>query len=108
MQENAQPRVADDGGGMSHTPGPWTVSIGCDMTNDSYVIHEDDGNGVGPEMAANARVIAAAPDLLLALENLLVSHDLNCQGEDCQLMGIDLARAAVSKARGTTMTTYQQ
>jgi hypothetical protein len=49
---------------------------------------------------ANALLIAAAPDLLEVLEIIVKTHDATCQGEGCQLGGIDLARAAIAKARG--------
>lgn len=95
---------------MSHTPGPWSI-------------HETKGNGgnipdrleiVGPEEGrrrsliasiygfkmlegqANARLIAAAPELYEALENLidfLFHGKKNCQA-------ILRAKAALAKARG--------
>ena len=91
-----------------HTPGPWVVAgpnlidqadagiwgsgefdfVICDMQRDGY---ED------AEQGANARLIAAAPDLLEALE-----YCLDCLGDefalpaDCQ----NNARAAIAKARG--------
>jgi len=53
---------------MTHTLGPWTV-------DDNYIMCRYDGNGNyicrmlgrGEETDANARLIAAAPDLLAAL-----------------------------------------
>ena len=42
----------------------------------------------------------AAPELLAALELILKTHDLTCKGEECQISGIDLGRAAIAKARG--------
>jgi hypothetical protein len=60
-----------------HTPGPWTVE-GRNRTNDGWRLFADSGYGVGvawdcngnPENEANARLIAAAPDLLAALKAL--------------------------------------
>jgi hypothetical protein len=49
---------------------------------------------------ADLQVKAAAPEMLQALKMLLESHDRTCNGEGCQLSGIDLARAAVAKAEG--------
>ena len=76
-----------------HTPGPWTA-------------REPNGPGmgwrVGPawlgeapwseETSANARLIAAAPDMLAALELLLPYL------EDCRMDSE--ARAAIAKAKG--------
>ena len=81
------------------TPGPWTHEGQGDITG-----IEDNGFGRGPvdvcsvylrtvegRHEANARLIAAAPDLLEALECLIKSdHD------DV----IEMARAAIARARG--------
>jgi hypothetical protein len=85
---------------MSHTPGPWVVAdsinaatVHCKVTE---VIVADCRNlaldrGVP---AANARLIAAAPDLLEALEEVLGWETL------CPLEVYEQARAAIRKARG--------
>lgn len=89
-----------------HTPGPWTadparvIRAECSALPLPYVIamalgDEDVGPGAGD---ANARLIAAAPDLLKALRNLL---DWNCAIDpdtDCDEMAA--ARAAIAKATG--------
>jgi hypothetical protein len=61
---------------MKHTPGPWEV--GGAFSNKTYVVAGegciarcDDGEE-GYDHLANARLIAAAPDLLEALKALLV------------------------------------
>jgi hypothetical protein len=80
-----------------HTPGPWeffdTLCIGV-MSAQSDVAHCSgyDGNRSRDEELANARLIAAAPDLLAALEALLSYDDM----VECA----DMARAAIAKARG--------
>ena len=43
----------------------------------------------------------AAHELALALELILKTHDLTCKGEDCQISGIDLGRAALAKYKET-------
>ena len=83
---------------MSHEPGPWILG-GCSWrmitTPDGYV-------GVGfiadVDTLANARLICAAPDLLEALEDLLirVADDEEYGPEHA----ITKARAAIAKARG--------
>lgn len=101
--EHAEPKTAQP----KHTPGPWTVRddghqwaiiggppsyvTGIDKQN-----HDSDGN---------ARLIAAAPDLLAVIEAILYAHDTgNCgasQGEArlCRAYAED-AREAIAKARG--------
>lgn len=63
-----------------HTPGPWTVhtkvkglnGIGIHSANGGYVyvatVHDGFGNGTPPS-EANARLIAAAPEVLSALQS---------------------------------------
>lgn len=77
---------------MKHTPGPWLSRQWNDSRNGSngfdIEAHPDLNFGLsvavtsGPDCAANARLIAAAPDLLAALklalatiERLAPSHD---------------------------------
>jgi cation transporter-like permease len=57
------------------------------------------GYGSGDVVEANARLIAAAPELLEALENLLAVHE--CRGGTKYHAG-DIARAAIAKAKGGT------
>ena len=61
-----------------HTPGPWKVSLTDDTTviaPDNSVIAEIDGDynqpDLWPIMEANARLIAAAPELLEALKDCI-------------------------------------
>jgi hypothetical protein len=93
-----------------HTPGPWiatydgTVSLTSGKERkvaNAYapgVGYVDDGTGTGYEdywatATANAHLIAAAPDMLEALEECL----LYLNNDETR----DLARAAISKAKGT-------
>ncbi len=76
-----------------HTPGPWRVTgpnvraghallaIVCD--------HWADEKTPEPEKEANARLIAAAPDLLDALKEITLEHGMT-----------EKARAAIAKATG--------
>jgi hypothetical protein len=84
-----------------HTPGPWSVAIGdgCFVveTNDAFirfVIHGS--NQEGDE--ANARLIAAAPDLLDALCMVLDDPD----ALDGRPLTYECVRAAIAKATGET------
>ena len=88
-----------------HTPGPWVVlqnpmSHDC-ITSDDCRICEmprwDDE--YAEEETANARLIAAAPDLLAALERMVRQHGSNFisySGDH----PVSVARAAIAKATG--------
>lgn len=93
-----------------HTPGPWRVTGGS-MTKyveatirDGWVQEvaavgpTEADNGYGRQQDANALLIAAAPDLLTALEALM---QLESRG---RVMPVgkewDTARAAIAKATG--------
>lgn len=80
----------------SHTPGPWELR-GCRLVTDHHgvvIAERISANGPGtPE--ANARLIAAAPELL-ELAKFMV---LNIGGYDPE-KARDMARAAIAKATG--------
>ena len=98
---------------MKHTPGPWVTE------NDHIVVRNYDGKltrldsiakvfpdfPLSDEAIANARLIAAAPDLLDALKVMLHGEEI---GEcECQKTGFprlitrwEKARAAIAKAEG--------
>ena len=94
------------------TPGPWRVS---EKRGDLIDIrHENNEPGAMSlnlaqvvarqswlrEAEANARLIAAAPELLEALRDLLIrTSELDEYGEDCTFAK---ARAAINKATGET------
>ena len=93
-----------------HTPGPWEQvanSIYSRMANCVVVRLPGQTNRVGDEPPeqierwdADACLIAAAPELLEALENLLkVLGDLE-GGIGLQYNEADIARAAIAKAKG--------
>lgn len=96
-----------------HTPGPWVVfdghfpGIDGDDGKFSVLIYGEELEEGGirgrtsEEIAANARLIAAAPDLLEALDSLksAVVEGWYSNGEWWQ-EGIDLASAAIAKAKG--------
>jgi len=82
---------------QKHTPGPW------ESGNGTTSIYGSDGKEVarriwhGPQdderSLANARLIAAAPELLAALQYL-------CEVSHTDPRGFDAARAAIAKATG--------
>ena len=99
-----------------HTPGPYFVSgcfIGPRLSNDSGIqiqVARVAGDETDPEVIANARLIAAAPDMLAALE-ILLPCNLGplpaAQFDEGFVVPVDMtageiriARAAIAKARG--------
>lgn len=87
-----------------HTPGPWDRIIADGYTVRHPQIYSDTGpianatflgNNRLDELNANARLIAAAPDLLEALEALL-DYENGIQKSIAEQM----ARAAIAKAGG--------
>lgn len=109
-----------------HTPGPWMVSeiisnraiFKEDSTGNLRMVKEEldlciEGDGLilltidsrPPEAQANARLIAAAPDLLAALESVCTiascaPHDDADRAEDALNKIFHKARAALAKAQG--------
>ncbi len=96
-----------------HTPGPWR-HIGCDVFDgdDSPIAHIDPQEEQPSQtVEANARLIAAAPELLAALKALLAPGigtyadaegfaELLRSDDDDTKAAIDAARAALAKATG--------
>ncbi len=111
---------------MSHTPGPWMVDdqqvvtlavchprrtygygcgndFVCDLNDGEYHQYRND-----KEQAANARLIAAAPDLLAALKAILPAagdgygHNPHAKkpGDCAGCDAVVAARAAIAKAEG--------
>jgi hypothetical protein len=66
-----------------HTPGPWVQAeyskLDIVANGDTFIATARDGlNGIARERAiANARLIAAAPELLAALESLVAEYEPN-------------------------------
>ena len=98
---------------MSHTPGPWEVYGNSDeglsvrssaipgaVCFMAWIFQDTKGEG-----EANARLIAAAPDLLAALKALLTAPEIaDCDpnDKDEETNAIErLARATIAKAEGT-------
>ena len=100
-----------------HTPGPWAVTtVGschgvhpaassnerddiCRVTPHNY--HPDGWPAAKAEAEANARLIAAAPELLAALVALMGEANLgDVYLDDDDRAKLDVARAAIAKATG--------
>jgi len=90
--------------GAQHTPGPWRQVINRDKTINVVGPHDDDYSSekvalINGKGVANARLIAAAPDLLAALEGLLAEckdHEVSATGQ----VVFDKAHFAIAKATG--------
>ena len=94
-----------------YTPGPWNFQPCDEYVNcfdvlceeDYYVATTHDGVRGDKNAGANARLIAAAPDLLEALQNI-AEHWNQDQNEaamaDACWHAIHTARAAIAKATG--------
>ena len=90
-----------------HTPGPWWADFDGENTFDGVEIQQVGRLHYVPvanvpvdytdreEREANARLIAAAPDLLDALEEAVSQHGHG-------LVNLDAARTALAKAKGET------
>lgn len=95
-------RVTPDGSVFSNpTPGPWRVNphtreVFTDQDRTIARAHLDSRTRSYAESVANARLIAAAPELLEALENIVRHADVL----DRVALPIDAAEAAIAKARG--------
>lgn len=88
-----------------HTPGPWIVKervAGFDILapESVYAVAEDPGGDYGViDDLQDARLIAAAPDLLEALEGTAaLLEQLGFVSGDS--LTVDAARVAIAKAKG--------
>lgn len=77
-----------------HTPGPWTIEHPGHLSHNTPVIESASGRVAMVRREEDADVIAAAPDLLEALENL--ENDDNSIPEHAW----KLVTAAIAKAKG--------
>jgi hypothetical protein len=94
---------------VSHTPGPWEIGNGTGRERPLEVHTSPESHGAltgiyvlpickeitGPDKEANARLIAAAPELLAIAKAVLESE----QVETYSTLAI-VARAAIAKAEG--------
>ena len=99
---------------MSRTPGPWRVTSGGQVTARFYNRHFGDVSPLSLYRSfvvrrANARLIAAAPDMLAVLEEILPDIECRC-GEAYTGRGLhesnslchhaEAVRAVIAKAKG--------
>lgn len=90
---------------MTHTVGNWIVGVDPeDHSNSKLSVHTTDEYYValvdeGENQLANANLIAAAPDLLAALESVASIRSAMIELDEITQ---DQIRAAISKAKGLT------
>lgn len=89
-----------------HTPGPWKVQ----QMKYGFAITDQEGYEISPTRnISDARLIAAAPELLAALEAVIEWYDMEADHSiepdfykrmaSCQVSE-DMAREAIAKAKG--------
>lgn len=88
-----------------HTPGPWRACTWDPM--ERAHVHADDPQESGctarfdlPRNAADARLMAAAPELLEALEEMAAAHQRVDPHHEDTCSNCIRARAAIAKAEG--------
>lgn len=94
---------------MSHTPGPWEVTSGGNYANEVSVKGKNGKHLVIArvcaskrgffEARANARLMAAAPEMLEALEVIMTALTVSHHGASLYAIR-DIARRAILKAKG--------
>ena len=104
---------------MSHTPGPWEISL-REMLDGWVIVADRDGGIVanvntetGPNIpplvsrkmpaGANAALIAAAPELLAALKRMWLYFGVRCDGTPRDWTEWREARDAIAKAEGSAV-----
>lgn len=92
--------------GTSHTPGPWAQTY----SKNPQIVGTVSGKDIASTSArnvplaqseANARLIAAAPEMLEALQTLVESLTWEEKRSGTTYSGLEDARAAIAKATGT-------
>lgn len=93
---------------VRHTPGPWELAGLCSVVarigkkNNPNVAQLVDGLKPTEELRANGLLIAAAPELLEALQAALAYNDaVMCVDGTGQFSWAANARAAIAKATGS-------
>lgn len=96
-----------------HTPGPWHVfdnrtdksfdrydvariGVGSKLDSDVANCYGFASERTDEEVLANARLIAAAPDMLAALQEIVARNEIQ------HWFNLDQARAAIARATGVT------
>ena len=89
----------------NHTPGPWRVDRGSMLDGVNVITPRNEwicylGMASRPDVVADASLIAAAPELLEALEEADRSLEQAAQLNPAVMAAHAAIRAAIAKARG--------
>ena len=91
-----------------HTPGPWSVRFDFVVQATSFdggrlvpVAQPYGVNNDGTDLFANARLIAAAPDLLSSCQGMLEALETDCRDTDKWAELMAEAITAIAKATGS-------
>lgn len=88
----------------NYTPGPWKLAAGrlIETTSGGFTIGREGWNGSPVELDANARLAAAAPELLSALAAMLGAAEVDCVDDKSNVWRSAMidAQAAIAKAEG--------
>ncbi len=99
---------------MSHTPGPWRIqkrTTRGEFVTETHIVSADQSHIalVAPcAIEANAHLIAAAPEMLAVLEQIVGQEKPNRCGYDAASVALDdawreRARAVLVKAKGENL-----
>lgn len=93
-----------------HTPGPWRIESQPHVVWSNYgaliarvPVYIGERDELWEEKIANARLIAAAPEMLNAIEafiNADRSEHLAARLNDAEMAAVESMKAAITKARG--------
>ena len=88
----------------TYTPGPHVVEYQQHLGDPAYAIRAADGDLIAVGMLkGDADLFAAAPDLLLALQEMLSTHSMENIGVGASMRRVqakEQARAAIARATG--------
>lgn len=91
---------------MQHTPGPWHITDDYITGPDDLVIVDFEFNGNSTWNEANARLVAAAPELLEACRMAFEQKNASAHGQRTPHNDIELfnaLRSAIAKAESSTL-----
>ena len=83
-----------------HTPGPWHVECNFYVYDANRHAVASSSAGSTSKAKANAALIAAAPNLLTSLLDMLFMHSILDENRICDCKACEAARASIAKSKG--------